>query len=316
MPVFAAIGAMGVGGAAAIGAGASLIGAGMQSSAAKKAAGAQERAGRDQIALQREIFDETSANFKPFLDSGRTGNEALMFELGLGPRPTFGGTAPTVETFSQSGPGQDGGGPNRGFGDIVSLGIGGLIRRNNSGGSGGGSVDKFRVNGQVFDTMEAAQAFANANRTGGGEYQGFQKTPGYDFQMSQGMDAIQSTAAARGNLLSGSTIQGAQTFGQGLANQEYGNFLNRLTGVSASGQAAAGNQASAGANFAANAGNAMAGIGNAQAAGAIGSANAFSSGLNNVLGSVGYMQGMNSGFQPNNNAPTTRPRANPFFGGM
>jgi len=286
--------------------GGSLLGGLFGSSAAKNAAKAQERAAREQIALQREMFDETSANFKPFLDSGRGGNEALMFELGLGPRPTFGGSTPTVDRIA-------GARVKPTFSTRESL-SGDTINTMLTPGST--AADTYRVNGVTFNTMEDAQAFASANTTGGTPYQGFQKTPGYDFQMSQGMDAIQSTAAARGNLLSGSTIQGAQTFGQGLANQEYGNFLNRLTGVSNQGQAAAGNQASAGANFAANAGNALAGIGNAQAAGAIGSANAFSGAINNVMGSVGYMQGMNSKFQPTNNAPTTRPRANPFFGGM
>ena len=53
-------------------------------------------------------------------------------------------------------------------------------------------------------------------------------TPGYQFRMNQGMKAIERTAAAKGNLLSGNTLAAAQEYGQGLASQEYQNHINRL----------------------------------------------------------------------------------------
>ena len=53
-------------------------------------------------------------------------------------------------------------------------------------------------------------------------------TPGYQFRMNQGMKALERSAAAKGNLLSGNTLAAAQEFGQGLASQEYGNTINRL----------------------------------------------------------------------------------------
>jgi hypothetical protein len=52
--------------------------------------------------------------------------------------------------------------------------------------------------------------------------------PAYQFRMQQGMKAIDRSAAARGNLLSGNTLAAAQEFGQGLASQEYNNQINRL----------------------------------------------------------------------------------------
>ena len=55
----------------------------------------------------------------------------------------------------------------------------------------------------------------------------FQQDPGYAFRMSEGMKALDRTAASRGGLLSGSTLKGAQRFGQDLGSQEYQNAFQR-----------------------------------------------------------------------------------------
>lgn len=55
----------------------------------------------------------------------------------------------------------------------------------------------------------------------------FQQDPGYAFRQAEGMKALERSAAARGNLLSGSTMKGIQRFGQDLASQEYQNAFNR-----------------------------------------------------------------------------------------
>ena len=51
--------------------------------------------------------------------------------------------------------------------------------------------------------------------------------PGYGFRMSEGMKALERSAAARGGLLSGATLKGIQRFGQDLASQEYMTAFNR-----------------------------------------------------------------------------------------
>ena len=56
----------------------------------------------------------------------------------------------------------------------------------------------------------------------------FQQDPGYAFRQAEGMKALERSAAARGNLLSGSTLKGVQRFGQDLASQEYQNAFNRF----------------------------------------------------------------------------------------
>jgi hypothetical protein len=123
-------------------------------------------------------------------------------------------------------------------------------------------------------------------------YAGFEQSPGFDFQLSQGQRAIDGSAASRGGVFSGATLKAQQQFGTGLAQQDFYNYLAQLSGLSNMGTNAAGMTATAGSNFGAGQGNALASIGNAQAAGAIGVGNAINSGIGNALGTYNYMQMM------------------------
>lgn len=51
--------------------------------------------------------------------------------------------------------------------------------------------------------------------------------PGYQFQLSQGQDAINKDAALKGTLFSGNTGTALQRYGQDLASTTYGNVYNR-----------------------------------------------------------------------------------------
>lgn len=51
--------------------------------------------------------------------------------------------------------------------------------------------------------------------------------PGYAFRMSEGLKALDRSAAARGGLMSGSALKAAERFGQDYASQEYQNAYNR-----------------------------------------------------------------------------------------
>ncbi len=52
-------------------------------------------------------------------------------------------------------------------------------------------------------------------------------TPGYQFQLTQGLKALQNSAAARGGLLSGGTSKAINDYAQGQAASSYGNTYNR-----------------------------------------------------------------------------------------
>lgn len=56
------------------------------------------------------------------------------------------------------------------------------------------------------------------------------QTPGFKFQLQQGENALQNSAAARGGLLSGGTLADMNQYAQGLASSNYQNvFNNSLT---------------------------------------------------------------------------------------
>lgn len=56
----------------------------------------------------------------------------------------------------------------------------------------------------------------------------FQADPGYQWQLQQGNNAIQSNAAAGGIQLSGASLKALQRYGQGLANQTYNQAFDRF----------------------------------------------------------------------------------------
>ena len=129
----------------------------------------------------------------------------------------------------------------------------------------------------------------------------FQADPGYGFRMSEGMKALERSAAARGGLLSGATLKGIQRFGQDLGSQEYMNAFNRyqteraarlqpLQSLAGVGQTTAQQIGQAGQQMASNVGEALTSGAAARASGYVGGANALTQGLGTYLN---YTQGQN-----------------------
>lgn len=65
----------------------------------------------------------------------------------------------------------------------------------------------------------------------GGDTSGFTQSPGYQFRMQEGQKAIERAAAAAGGFGSGSNLKDLTRFGQGVASQEYGDYVSRLLGL-------------------------------------------------------------------------------------
>ena len=197
---------------AVLGVGSALIGA----SSASKAAKAQTAAADKQAEIERETRDIIRADLAPYRGAGDNALAAYQYELGLGEKPTFGGT----------------------------------------------------------------------------EYGGFTKTPGYDFRLQQGTDAVEASRAAGSGLMSGRTLRDLTQYGQDYASNEYNNYLTRLGGMSDTGLSAAQMAGAASQNAAAGISQAYGNAGNAQAAGAIGVGNALTNGMNTGLGIYQYQQGL------------------------
>lgn len=144
--------------------------------------------------------------------------------------------------------------------------------------------------------------------------------PGYQFQLQQGENAIQNSAAARGGLLSTGTAKNLNNYAQGTAAQAFNdvynralstyntnfntyntsqnNLYNRLLGLTGVGENAAGtlnsninsgtqSLASLLTGNAQAVGNDIMGVGNANASGTIGRANAYGGALQTGAGALG-----------------------------
>jgi len=150
-------------------------------------------------------------------------------------------------------------------------------------------------------------------------------TPGYQFQLGQGLQSTQSAAAARGLGVSGAALKGAATYATGLANsnyqqqfanqqQKYADYLNlntgqqtnvqnqytRLSGTATLGENAAATTGQQGTQAASTGGNYLNQAGQATAAGTTGIGNAVTgnvnSGFNNYLAYQGMQNGMTGGY--------------------
>jgi hypothetical protein len=60
----------------------------------------------------------------------------------------------------------------------------------------------------------------------------FANSPGYEFQLDQGLEAINRAGSSRGNLAGGQTSLDLVKYGEGLADLEYDDYLDRLSGLS------------------------------------------------------------------------------------
>jgi hypothetical protein len=141
----------------------------------------------------------------------------------------------------------------------------------------------------------------------------YQADPGYAFRMSEGLKALDRTAAARGGMLSGAALRGATRYGQGLASEEYTNAYNRyntnrenilnpLLSISGKGQLTANELGTTGANYATNAGQAYMNAGDARASGYIGNAKAWNQAIGGVTNALGQGFANYNTSRPVNNA--------------
>jgi len=73
----------------------------------------------------------------------------------------------------------------------------------------------------------------------------FHTSPGYQFQLDQGLRAVDAGAAANSFGRSGAVLKAEQAFGSGLADQSFKDYYNRLFDLSKLGESAASGQASA-----------------------------------------------------------------------
>lgn len=110
-----------------------------------------------------------------------------------------------------------------------------------------------------------------------------EQTPGYQWRMGQGMQALQRSAPGQGGLYSGRAGKALERFGQGFASNEFTDQYNRLANLAGLGQTSATNSALAAGQYGQSVGNTLQNMGNARAAGTIGAGNAWTNALEQAL---------------------------------
>jgi len=137
----------------------------------------------------------------------------------------------------------------------------------------------------------------------------FQQDPGYGFRLKEGLRALESSAAARGGLLSGNQMRGVTRFGQELGSQEYTNAFNRyqaeraarlnpLQSLAGMGQSNAATMAQQAGQYGQNLAQGAATMGNIRASGYMNTANALAGALGQGVNYYQNKQMMDKFFPP------------------
>lgn len=258
--------------ASIIGGGAALLGAGATAYAANKAAGAQSNAAAQSAAVQKEMFDKQVQLQEPFRNAGLAAQNQLLTLLGIVPQTAVQPAATT------------GGG------------------RNGRGGTSNQSGTSIPQYGYTVDPNNPE--FGSAAKAFGMDQ--FNADPGYAFRLSEGMKAIERSAAAKGGLLSGATLKGITRFGQDTASGEYQNAFNRyqierqarlnpLQSLMGMGQTSAGTLTGAAGNLGQGLGQAYAAQGAANASSYMNSASALNNAISGINNNYMLYNMMNGG---------------------
>lgn len=122
-------------------------------------------------------------------------------------------------------------------------------------------------------------------------YQNYQSSPGQQWLVDQGTQAIDRSAASKGSLRSGSVLKELMGYGQGMAQQDFGNYYNRLAGVGNQGFGASQGAANLVGQGAAGQFNANYGSAGTVGQGMVAGAQAQQTGLGNLLNAGTFLAG-------------------------
>jgi type II secretory pathway pseudopilin PulG len=152
------------------------------------------------------------------------------------------------------------------------------------------NLSPFIQTGQGANNLLASFYGLNGNPAlGENALAAFRNSPDYQFALKEGIGALDNSAAAKGGLLSGNQLRAVTEYGSGLATQNLGNYLSRISGLSDQGLRAGGMLGQIGSGTGANIntasnnlGNAYMAGGTAEASGILGMTKGFNSGLNSL----------------------------------
>lgn len=253
-------------GSAAIGANAAGNAAGAQVNAANYAADLQKQEADQALQFQKDMWNTQQGNIAPWLQTGRSSLSMLGQLMGLPGAYNLNqpGPAPPKTVGQVQVPADIGGKPFSAMArTTMGTGPGGTNPGGyNTGGPPVTGTGSLNTNGNLGTLMTGARTGiglpagsapttgpGNPLLTGGGtgqpSMQPFapwsqqfvaptnvteQNDPGYQFRLNQGTQALDRSAAAKGDLLSGAGIKPYERYAQDYASNEYGNVYNRALG--------------------------------------------------------------------------------------
>ena len=282
----------------------SLVGAAVSLYSADRGASAARDAGKDATntanstnAITQRMLDESIRLNQPFYNTGVAANDRLSALFGL---PSGGGTtaqAPNYVAVNAQGVPI----PNAELYDSDPMyrnawdSVLNNHQRQYNVGYWNGS-DRALIQSEIASRMPTPTATPQtATQTGQSQqaaFDAFRNTPGYQFGMNEGSRAVQSGAAARGQLNSGKTLKDLMRFGQGYADQQgYRPYVSDLMQLSGRGQAMASQQGQQGLNVAGMMGSNLQNASTARQNSTYAANQAWQNGMNNAAGFFGDWYG-------------------------
>lgn len=287
----------------------SVIGGGLSLLGSSKAASAQKDAAGQSADVQRYMFDQSQAMQAPWQQTGASALAQLAGLYGLtpinymgqgasagagapaGPQSglpsgvpytgAFGGMTPELDPAVWGGGAASGGSLSPIPGSQYTLGL----TPHDVAGSNQG------VSGGTTYTPQAQGGFAGAVPGQDAAMANFYTSPGYQFRLNEGLNALAGMASAQGLRGSGATSQDIMRYSQGLASDEYNQYTNRLAALAGVGQTSAGQMGNQALMAGQGIGQAYTNAGNARASGIIGVTNSLGNSINNAA----WMYGMYGG---------------------
>lgn len=264
-------------GAAAIGGGTALASGAMQSKAAKQSAQAVQNATDTSAATQKYIFDTIRSDTATQRQAGDAATRQIAAIMGLNLNPTQ--AQPQTQTrpgnamgfVAQNGSRFDGG-------EYPSLG-GGMIRPQMA--TAQNALSPQSVSTTQYGQAQQVPANAPASQS---PTDWLRNTPGYQFNYDEGMRALNTGLASRGQLFSGDAGREAIRYGQNNGDRIYNQERNALFNLAGMGQVSQGQSNQAGQSYANNMSNLNMNNANALASSYQNSANAWSNALGGAAG--------------------------------
>ena len=239
----------------------SVISSKSQNKAIGRAAETSEKNNTENTQLARDIYGQNRQILSPFVQRGNVAGDQMNALLGLGgAQMSAGGPAtmqitPNADAQFQGGSGNPltqigsamfGLGGGQPAGAAYGLGDNGAMpyaRPEGGNALMAGMAPQGMATPQGAPQQTPQQAANNA-------FDIFKNSTGYQFRLGEGLDAVGSAYAGIGGLQSGAARRGINEYGQNFASNEFGNYLNALSGQQAVGAGAASSLAGVGQNFA------------------------------------------------------------------